>query len=87
MKAMLSKCIACGAIMESAEDHALGDLHKPYCRYCARPDGSMQCYVERLENYAGWLVDTQGLDVNVARNQARIIMAQLPAWESVNDNG
>jgi hypothetical protein len=68
--------------MESAEDHALGDSNILYCRYCARPDGSLQSYDERLEKFTAYLVETQDLDVGAARNQARIIMSQLPAWRT-----
>jgi hypothetical protein len=76
-------CIACGMPMETAEDHALGDPEKAYCRYCMRPDGSMQSYEEKLGGYAGWLISTQGLDGDIARDQARTILAQFPAWRTV----
>lgn len=79
---MTLECIACGMPMEAREDHASGDLAKAYCRYCMRPDGSMQSYDEKLAGYAGWLVNTQGLDAGVARDQARTILAQFPAWRS-----
>jgi hypothetical protein len=75
-------CIACGMPMEAAEDHAMGDPARTYCRYCMRPDGSMQSYEEKLTGYTGWLVSTQGLDSGVARDQARTILTQLPAWRT-----
>jgi hypothetical protein len=80
---MTLDCIACGMPMEAAQDHAMGDPMKPYCRYCMRPDGSMQSYDEKLAGYAGWLVSTQGLDGEVAQDQARTILAQFPAWRTV----
>ena len=81
---MTLDCIACGMPMETLADHALGDPAKTYCRYCMRADGSMQSYDEKLAGYAGWLVTTQGLDTSIARDQARTILAQLPAWRGVS---
>jgi hypothetical protein len=76
-------CIACGMPMEVEQDHALGDVAKPYCRYCATEDGAMQSYAEKLTNYTAWLVSTQGLDPTVAHNQAATILGQLPAWRGL----
>ncbi|MDP3855011.1 zinc ribbon domain-containing protein [Phenylobacterium sp.] len=84
---MSSICIACGMPMEDAEDHAGGDIAKTYCRYCAREDGTMQSYPEKLANYAGWLISTQGLDPTVAHGQAEAILRALPAWRDVAASG
>ncbi len=78
---MSKSCIACGMPMERNEDFAMGDPTKDYCRYCARPDGSMQSYDEKLESMTGFIVRTQGLDRGVARESARSTMARLPAWK------
>lgn len=80
---MASMCIACGMPMESAEDHALGDISKPYCRYCARGDGAMQSYSEKRASFVSWLVSTQGLDPTAARDQAVMILGRLPAWRGI----
>lgn len=77
---MTVTCIACGMPMERHEDHALADAAKPYCRYCAREDGTMMSYAEKLAGYADWLVSTQGLDRAVAEAQAAMILGRLPAW-------
>lgn len=77
---MPETCIACGMPMETAEDHAGGDVHKTYCVYCARSDGSMQSYEEKFSNYTAWIVSTQGLDSFVAQEQAAAILKRLPAW-------
>ena len=73
-------CIACGMPMDSDEDHARADASRPYCCYCAREDGTMQSYPEKLAGYTKWLVATQGLDPTVAENLAESILKQLPAW-------
>lgn len=75
-------CIACGMPMKKAEDFALRDENKDYCIHCARPDGSMQSYDEKLESLTGFIIKTQGLDISAARNVARGMMAKLPAWKS-----
>ena len=74
-------CIACGMPMRSAEEHAMKDVSKDYCHYCARPDGSMRSYDEALVGMAGFLKKTQGLDDAAARETARQMMAKLPAWQ------
>lgn len=66
--------------MKSPQDFAMGDEKKDYCVYCARPDGTMQSYDEKLESMTGFIVRTQGLDANVARNAAREMLSKLPAW-------
>lgn len=75
-------CIACGMPMEAAEDFPLGNTSKEYCCYCARPDGNMQSYEERLAKYSEWFVKTQGLDKAAAIKQAKTVMADLPAWKN-----
>ena len=79
--AMAKTCIACGMPMSKLSDFAAGDVTKNYCRHCARPDGSMQSYREKLESYSAFLVKTQGLDAGVARTVAKDIMSKLPAWK------
>lgn len=74
-------CIACGMPMKTKEDFAAGDESKDYCKYCARPDGSMQNYEEKLEGLTGFIIRTQGLDEGAARNVAKGMMAKLPAWK------
>jgi hypothetical protein len=73
-------CISCGMPLRTPEDHALGDPQKPHCRHCARPDGTLQSYEERLAGMSDFLARTQGLDAATAREAARAWMAKLPAW-------
>jgi hypothetical protein len=75
-------CIACGMPMSKPADFAMGDESKDYCVYCARPDGSMQNYEEKLEGMTDFIVRTQGLDREAARVSAISILAELPAWRS-----
>jgi hypothetical protein len=77
----MKMCIACGMPMKAKEDFAMGDENKDYCVHCARPDGTMQSYEEKLQSLTGFIVRTQGLDEAVASNAAKSMMAKLPAWE------
>jgi hypothetical protein len=79
----MKMCIACGMPMEKTSDFAQGDETKEYCVHCARPDGSMQSYAEKLDSMTAFIVKTQGLDAKVARGAARSSMAKLPAWQGV----
>lgn len=78
----MKQCIACGMPMKNSEDFANGDLEKEYCRYCARPDGTMQSYDEKLNSLTNFIVRTQGLDEKAASTAAKSMMAKLPAWKS-----
>jgi hypothetical protein len=81
---MIKQCIACGMPMETAEDFAMKDISKEYCRYCATVTGEMQSYEQRLEKYSGWLVNTQGMGKEAALKQSKVIMSQLPAWKHIS---
>jgi hypothetical protein len=77
-------CIACGMPMKTPEEFATGDTQKDYCKYCSRPDGTMQFYEEKLESLKNFIIRTQGLDEKAAVNAAKSMMAALPAWKSLN---
>lgn len=77
-------CIACGMPMQEAADYPLQDETKDYCKYCARPDGSMQSYPEKVEGTTEFLIRTQGLDAQAARSAAIRMLAKLPAWQNQN---
>ncbi len=77
----MKTCIACGMPMREAEDFAQGDSSKDYCKYCARPDGSMQSYDEKLAGTIEFLIRTQGIDRAAAEKNAPELLAKLPAWQ------
>ncbi len=79
----MKKCIACGMPMKEADEFAMGDITKDYCIHCARPDGSMQSYDEKLESLTGFIIKTQGFDLKAARETARTMMSKLPAWSQI----
>lgn len=78
-------CISCGMPMTKLSDYPLEDESKEYCKYCARPDGSMQSYPEKLEGTLEFLIRTQGLDPKAARQLAVRTMAKLPAWKNITE--
>lgn len=77
----MKTCIACGMPMGKPEEFAMGDTLKDYCVYCARPDGSMQSYEEKLDSMSRFITKTQGFDEGTAKQTARELMARLPAWQ------
>jgi len=79
----MKTCIACGMPMREKDDFAMSDESKDYCKFCARPDGSMQSYDEKLDGMAAFIVKTQGLDQAAARNAAKGMMDKLPAWQGM----
>ena len=78
---MSQTCISCGMPMIKPDDHAQGDPTKDYCLYCARPDGTMRSYEEALEGMTQFAARSQGISLDAAREVARGIMAELPAWK------
>lgn len=76
----MKKCISCGMPMSKKEDFAMGDESKDYCKYCAREDGSMQSYDEKLKSTTDFIIRTQGFDEKAALKIAKETMAKLPAW-------
>ena len=73
-------CISCGMPMLKPADFPLGDETKDWCVHCARADGSLQFYEERLDSMSAFIVRTQGFDAAAARDMARRMMARQPAW-------
>ncbi|MBP2655534.1 MAG: putative zinc ribbon domain containing protein [Firmicutes bacterium] len=77
----MKQCIACGMPMKNPEDFAMGDSAKEYCRYCSRPDGTMQSYDEKLNSLTTFIIKTQGLEEKAANLAAKSMMTKLPAWK------
>jgi hypothetical protein len=66
---------------EKAEDHALGNPQNEYCAYCTHPDGTLKSYDEILLGTTEFLIQSQGVDKNVAEAIARETLQNLPAWK------
>lgn len=74
-------CISCGMPMREESDFPLNDTSKDYCVHCAREDGSMQSYDEKLIGTTNFIVKTQGLDSGAAAEAAKNILKKQPAWQ------
>lgn len=79
----MKTCIACGMPMKEAKEFAMSDTSKDYCQFCAREDGTMQSYGEKLLGLTNFIVKTQGLDESVAKEAAKTMMRSLPAWKDM----
>ena len=80
---MAEKCPACGSCgmpMEKPEDYALGDVTRPYCRYCTDARGELLPYEKVLETNVGFYVESQGVTRAAAITMARAMLADMPAW-------
>ncbi|MCO7126947.1 zinc ribbon domain-containing protein [Sporolactobacillus shoreicorticis] len=82
----MKQCIACGMPMRKVDDYPLGDTTKNYCKYCARANGSMQSYDEKLASMTEFIIRTQGLDAHVAQKSAAFMISKLPAWKRGSDD-
>ncbi len=67
--------------MESAEDHAPGDEHSSHCKYCSKPDGSLQDFDERFERMVQWSLRKDGLPRDEAEKKTRAYMRTMPLWK------
>lgn len=76
-------CIACGMPMKQSSEFAMNDINKDYCIYCAKEDGSMQSYEEKLEGTTNFIIKTQGLDQSAAKTAAESMLRKLPAWKDL----
>ncbi|WP_392565439.1 zinc ribbon domain-containing protein [Utexia brackfieldae] len=77
----MKMCIACGMPMTAIADYPLCDISKNYCKHCAHADGSMHTFDERLAILADFMVNKQGIDSEIAKQTAYILLKKLPAWK------
>ncbi|WP_392560045.1 zinc ribbon domain-containing protein [Orbus mooreae] len=77
----MKMCIACGMPMTQIADYPRYDISKNYCKLCAKSDGSMKSFDEKLEELTLRYVEEHSMDYQVAKETARIILKKLPAWK------
>jgi len=77
----ITPCESCGYEMTGHEDHAPGDPHSRYCRYCSNPDGTLQNFAERFERMVQWTLRRDGLDRIDAERRTRAYMRTMPLWK------
>jgi hypothetical protein len=66
--------------LEKPEDYALGDVTRPYCRYCTDARGELLPYEQVLETNKRFYVESQGITPEAATRMAREMLADMPAW-------
>ena len=74
-------CLSCGMPMTKPEDFGGGNSANIYCVHCANPDGSLKSYEEVSEGMASFMMQTQNMDKETAKQSAKEYMAKMPAWE------
>ena len=75
------RCQSCSMPLQSADDHALGDVERALCRHCATESGDLQPFEERLERMMQWTMRKEGVDRAAAEASARTYMRSMPAWK------
>lgn len=78
-------CISCGMPLIKPEDHAAGDESRGWCKHCGDEKGDLKPYDQVLFGMTMWMVQTQGLDEQVAKANAAKMLAQMPAWKDHGD--
>jgi hypothetical protein len=68
--------------MEKPEDFALGDVTRPYCRFCTDARGELLPYEQVLETNARFYVESQGVTPSAATAMAEAMLAGMPARRS-----
>lgn len=74
-------CQSCGMPMPEPDDHAPGCPSSLHCRYCSRPDGSLQQFDERFERMVEWSMRQDGLPREYAEAATRDYMRSMPLWK------
>ncbi|HZO94046.1 MAG TPA: zinc ribbon domain-containing protein [Candidatus Baltobacteraceae bacterium] len=74
-------CESCGYAMSGPEDHAPGDPHSRHCRYCSKPDGTLQDFDERFERMVQWSLRRDRVDRAEAERRTRAYMRTMPLWK------
>lgn len=74
-------CGSCGFPMRVPTDFAGGRADALYCSGCGDADGRLRPYDEVLQVNTDYLVRQQGLAPGAAREMARALLADMPAWK------
>ena len=72
-------CMSCGMPMTKIEDFGGGSPANIYCVHCTHPDGSLKSWEEAVEGFAGFMMETQGLDREAAEAGAKEHLGKMPA--------
>ena len=78
----MKTCIACGMPMKVKEDYFQQDVTKEFCRYCGKEDGTMKNFAEMIAGTTQFIIETQGVTEEVAREAAVYQLKQLPHWKN-----
>jgi len=76
----MATCESCGYEMNGPDDHAPGDAHSRHCRYCSKPDGTLQDFDERFERMVQWSLRQDGVERAEAERRTRAYMRTMPLW-------
>lgn len=75
-------CESCGMILYDVADYARQDRQSKYCRHCTDHKGDLKNFEEVVEIMIGFLMRTQVLNRESAREAALAILSKNPAWRA-----
>ncbi|RKS87534.1 putative zinc ribbon protein [Orbus hercynius] len=77
----MKMCIACGMPMTKIADYPSYDISRNYCKYCAKSDGTMKTFNEKLADLTLRYTQYHSMNYAVAKQTATVILKKLPAWK------
>lgn len=75
-------CGSCGMPLTQAKDFALGDPNNDYCKFCVDDKGKLLPFKHILQHTAEFYVDSQGINLDAAKQMAKEMLLEMPAWKS-----
>ena len=73
-------CLSCGMPMTKVEDFGGNNPANVHCAHCSNEDGNLKSYDEVLEGMTNFMIASQNMDRQTARNAAKEYMTKMPAW-------
>lgn len=76
----IKNCLSCGMPMTRLEDFGGGNPANLYCVHCSNADGSLKSREEVFEGMVSFMMMSQNMDRETAKQATQEHMAKMPAW-------
>lgn len=73
-------CLSCGMPMTRLDDFGGGNPANLYCVHCSNADGSLKSREEVFEGMVSFMMMSQNMDRETAKQATQEHMAKMPAW-------
>ncbi|GBE17604.1 MAG TPA: hypothetical protein ENH13_06660 [Euryarchaeota archaeon] len=81
MTEKIVNCRSCGIPMETASQHACGEVENPYCNYCTSPNGILKAREQIREQIVRFHMESLGMTRGDAEKKTDEHMKTLPEWQ------